>query len=269
MAHNLNYANGKYAFASTEPAWHGLGTIVDKPMTAEEAIKYAGLDYTVEKLQNFVMLDGKPVALENSFSILRTDTKDILYDRATDGYTIVQNEEAFTFFDSIVGEGAAIYETAGALGKGEKIFISAKLRDHFTVAGIDDEVDNYVLLVSSHDCSLGVTAMITPVRVVCQNTLNMSFGRVKNKVTFKHTKNVHKNLEIAHQLLGIKSRYLEGIEARLKQLHRVKLTDKQVIELINKLLDVEKKDSRTREDSGYRLRLYQWPIVLLRPREAI
>jgi phage/plasmid-like protein (TIGR03299 family) len=243
MSHNLNFANGKYAFASTKPAWHGLGTIVDKPMTAEEAIQKAGLDFIVEKRMNYTTINGKLVELPNSFSIIRTDTNDILYDKASDGYTIVQNREAFAFFDSIVAFDKAIYETAGALGKGEKIFISAKINENFTVAGVDDEIETYILLVSSHDCSLGITALITPIRVVCNNTLNAAFRNYKNKVSIKHTKNVHRNLELAHNLLGIQAKYVEYTKLMLNRLHSIKLTDKQVVELINKVLDVEKKDS--------------------------
>src|SRR5690606_24254877 len=130
MAHNLNFneLTGKYSFFSVqEKAWHGVGQVVQDYPTSAEAIRFAGLDYTVEKYPNSHGLpSGKTIISDTSFFTFRTDTEEVLGDRIGKDYHIVQNTDAFTFFDSIVGGGEGIlYETAGALGNGERIFITA------------------------------------------------------------------------------------------------------------------------------------------------
>ena len=110
MAHNLEIKNGVASFASTQTAWHGLGQIVDGAMTAQQAIKLAHLDYEVVKVPNFAYYNGEFLDTPSSFSTLRTDTGQILGDRIGKNYTIVQNSEAFEFFDTLTGAGAAIYE---------------------------------------------------------------------------------------------------------------------------------------------------------------
>ena len=103
MAHNLEINNGVASFASTQTAWHGLGQIVDGAMTAQQAIKLANLDYEVVKVPNYAYYNGEFLDTPSSFSTLRTDTNQILGDRIGKNYTIVQNSEAFDFFDNITG----------------------------------------------------------------------------------------------------------------------------------------------------------------------
>lgn len=95
------------------------------------------------------------------FATLRTDTSDVLGVVGKD-YQIVQNNEAFSFFDSIVGGNGILYETAGALGKGERIFITAKLPDYIRV-GKEDLIEKYLFLTTSHDGSGSITAAFTPI----------------------------------------------------------------------------------------------------------
>ncbi|HWJ30034.1 MAG TPA: DUF932 domain-containing protein, partial [Flavisolibacter sp.] len=146
MAHNLNYneQTGKYSFFSVkEKPWHCLGLIVQDYPTSREAIKFAGLDYRVEKRKLFTLDNNNhfastdkrraEVEVPNSFATMRTDTEQMLGVVGRD-YEVVQNEDAFSFFDAIVGGAGGIhYETAGALGKGERIFITAKLPDYIKV----------------------------------------------------------------------------------------------------------------------------------------
>ncbi len=141
MAHNINSneQTGNHSFFSVkEKAWHGLGKIVQEYPTSAEAIRFAGLDYTVEKRKLFTYdnenNNGNPdtdiiipeIEVPNFYATLRTDTEQVLGVVGKD-YEIVQNKDAFTFFDAIVGGEGIMYETAGALGKGERIFIAAKL----------------------------------------------------------------------------------------------------------------------------------------------
>ncbi|RWY47382.1 DUF945 domain-containing protein [Mucilaginibacter gilvus] len=182
MAHNLNFnqQNNEYSFFSVkEKAWHNLGRIVDRYPTSAEAIQYAGLDYSVEKRPLFTYdtenhygetdLIIPEIKVPNYYATVRTDTEDVLGVVGRD-YEIVQNVDAFQFFDAIVGGGDGIlYETAGALGKGERIFITAKLPDYVRV-GKDDLIEQYLFLTTSHNGFGSITAAFTPIRVVCNNS---------------------------------------------------------------------------------------------------
>jgi hypothetical protein len=150
MAHNINEENGKHSFFSVnEKAWHGLGQIVEQYPTSAEAIQYAGLDYLVEKRPLFTnSLDNELAGIDTGIAIpkievpgfyatVRTDNNNVLGVVGKD-YEVVQNVNAFEFFDAIVDGGEGIlYETAGALGKGERIFITAKLPGYIRVGKQD------------------------------------------------------------------------------------------------------------------------------------
>ena len=246
MAHNLNTTNGKVSFANGngQVAWHGLGQTVEGSMTAEQAIDLAGLGYEVVK-ENLLIegANGFKTIVPDNFATVRNDTNEIL-GVVGNRYEIVQNREAFKFFDAIVGEGAnmAMYETAGALGKGEKIFITAKMPDFIRIKGTDDISEVYVLLTSAHDGSGSIIATITPIRVVCQNTLNMALGSAKNKVCIRHTKNAKVALETAHKILGISHAYVEEVNEIFNTLSLKSVTDAKVKELVADLFKSEAKD---------------------------
>ncbi len=202
MAHNLNFneQTGRYSFFSVQQkAWHGLGRIVEQYPTSEEAIKYAGLDYEVIKTSLYtrgtniiettsgIEITDNELHVPNYYANIRSDNNAILGVVGKD-YHIVQNREAFAFFDAIVGGGEGIlYETAGALGDGERIFITAKLPDYIRVGNGDDVTEKYIFLTTSHDGSGSITAAFTPIRIVCQNTLNASLRSMNNVVRIKHT----------------------------------------------------------------------------------
>ncbi len=179
--------------------WHGLGRKLDHPATAEEAIQAAGLDWTVSKVPLFTE-DGKraPIMMTS-----RDDTKSLL-GVVGPQYRIVQNKEAFTFFDAVVGEKAAMYDTAGAIGNGEVIWMLAKLPDP-TILKRVDVIDHYLLLATSHDRSLSLTMKFTPIRVVCQNTLILSLGDQQHRVQLKHTPNILWQVARTRDILGLAS----------------------------------------------------------------
>lgn len=245
MGHNLEIKkNGKASFVSnTEKAWHGLGTIVDHAMTSEEAIKLANLDYQVIKVPMFAQVEGVGnFPVPDKFATLRTDENTVL-GVIGNRYTIVQNREAFSFFDEIVGKGCAMFETAGVLGKGERIFVSAKMPDVIQIKGTDDLMEVYVLLTSSHDGSGSVIAAVTPVRVVCQNTLNAALKNTVSRVAIRHTTSATKKLEEAHKLLGISHKYITEVSEMFNTLALKTVTDAQVKLLVENLFKSEKEDS--------------------------
>lgn len=252
MSHNINYNSktGQHAFMSVkEKAWHGLGTIVEDYPTSSEALRFAGLDYHVEKRllltvdaeNNHIATDPNAdeyfdevranILVPDFCATIRTDTEEVLGVVGKD-YEVVQNVQAFDFFDSIVGGSDGIkYETAGALGKGERIFITAKLPDFIRV-GRNDCIEKYLFLTTSHDGFGSITAAFTPVRIVCNNTLNAALRNNTNCIRLKHTANVQDRLKVAHQLLGLSNRLADEMEAIFNHWAKVRITDTEVKRLI-------------------------------------
>lgn len=245
MAHNINYneQTGKHSFFSVkEKAWHGLGQVISDYPTSTEALKFAGLDYTVEKRKLFTYDSENQKAdpdtdivipeieVPNYYATVRTDTEDVLGVVGRD-YEIVQNIDAFSFFDSIVGGHGIQYETAGALGNGERIFITAKLPDYIKV-GREDLIEQYLFLTTSHDGFGSITAAFTPVRIVCRNTLNAAFRNCSNSIKIRHTSSVTERLEQAHKVMGISYKLSEYLETAFNNWSEVKITDRQLRKLI-------------------------------------
>ena len=239
MAHNIHFNDqtGKHSFFSTQVhPWHGLGQIVKDYPTSREALQFAGLDYEVIKLPNIHRLeDGTETISDTSFFTYRKDNGAILGDKLGVDYKIVQNVDAFTFFDSIVGEDSVMYETAGALGKGEKIFITAKLPGYIKV-GSDDLIEKYIFLTTFHDGSGSITAAFTPVRIVCQNTLSMALSNCSNVVKIRHTDSAQERLKNAHKIMGISNTLTQQLDAIFNQWAKVRITDKQVMRLIQEAM---------------------------------
>ncbi|EJL74408.1 DUF932 domain-containing protein [Chryseobacterium populi] len=247
MAHNINFneTTGRYSFFSVkEKAWHGLGQIISDYPTSEQAINYAGLNYEVAKTPLYtkgsgiietadgIEIGSNELHVPNYFANIRTDNNAVLGVVGKD-YQIVQNCEAFSFFDAIVGGGEGIlYETAGALGKGERIFITAKLPDYIRVGNGDDITEKYIFLTTSHDGSGSITAAFTPIRIVCQNTLNASLRNMTNVVRIKHTAGAKGRLENAHKVMGLANSLSNQLQDIFNDWAKVKVTDHEVKKLI-------------------------------------
>ena len=247
MAHNLDFneRTGRYSFFSVqEKAWHGLGQIVTDYPTSAEAIKQAGLDYEVIKSPLYTnasnIIDpsdnleivNNEVNVPNYFATIRTDNNAVLGVVGKE-YHIVQNREAFSFFDAIVGgTDGILYETAGALGNGERIFITAKLPDYIRVGNGDDVTEKYIFLTTSHDGSGSITAAFTPVRIVCQNTLNASLRNMSNVVRIRHTSGAKQRLENAHKVMGLANEFSNQLEDIFNNWAKVKVHDHEVKKMI-------------------------------------
>jgi len=256
MAHLLNFdkRTGLWSFAShAEKAWHGLGQIVENAMTAEEAIKNANLDYEVDKaVIQYTSSNAITNGIEGIYATYRTDNSEYL-GLVRSRYEIVQNRDAFAFFDTIVHEGEAIFETAGVLGKGERIFLLAKLPDDFEIAG--EKIEKYILLTNSHDGSSSVVAGLTNVRVVCNNTLQAALSGLENKVLIKHTNGVQDRLKEAHKVMGIASKYNKEVEQIFSQMVDVKMDEGQYRDYFTKVLAPEYKAKSNEEQAEMSTRL--------------
>lgn len=237
MAHNLNFnpLTGKHSlFSVKQPAWHSLGQVVSDYPTSREAIAFAGLDYEVVKAPLFAKTAEANIdfAVPDQYATMRTDTNAVFGVVGKD-YQIVQNADAFAFFDAIVGGGDGIlYETADAVGQGERIFITAKLPGYIRVGNGDDVTEKYIFLTTSHDGSGSITAAFTPIRIVCQNTLNAALRSMSNVVRIRHTAGAKERLEQAHRVMGLADTLSVQLEGIFNAWSKVRIEDKQVKKLI-------------------------------------
>lgn len=167
----------------------------------------------------------------NAYTTYRSDNK-LPLGIVKQKYTIVQNTSAFEFFDTVIGENKAIWQTAGYFGNGERIFVSAKLPDNILVKG--DKVDNYLVFVNSHDGSSGVRILFTPIRVICQNTLTAAIRTSTNYISIRHTESAYANIKQANEVLGITKKKIEYANEVYNMLANIKVTDEIVMEYICK-----------------------------------
>lgn len=221
-------ANVETMFYVREAPWHGLGTRVENALSSGEALTRAGLDWRVVQ---------KPVMTEDGLSIpgfqanIR-DTDNRVLGVVTDRYQVVQNEEAFAFTDELLGEGVT-YETAGSLQFGRRTWILAKLPQKYIISG--DEVTPYLVFMNAHDGSGAIKAAMTPIRVVCQNSLNLALATAKRTWSANHTGKIGNRLTEARYDLLYAEQYMGELGKAIDQLNRKKLSDRQVYEYIDAL----------------------------------
>lgn len=216
MAHNLATTNGKTAmFYVGEVPWHRLGTKLDQPATAREAITAAGLDYEV-KLTPVTTADG--LTVPKTMAVVRHDTQAVL-GVVSDRYVPVQNHQAFGFLDAIVADGGLRYHTAGALGRGERVWMLAKLPGHIQVKNSADIVDKFLLLSNAHDGSAALRVYFTPIRVVCQNTLSLAERRSHGQgVSIQHKGDLDAKIKEAQQVLGFATKFYDDAAEQINRL---------------------------------------------------
>jgi phage/plasmid-like protein (TIGR03299 family) len=253
MAHKLNENNGKVSFAARgEKAWHGLGQYVSEAMTSEQAIELGGLNYTVEKRPLYAPgWAGTMVEAEGHFANVRTDNNDVL-GVVKSRYRIVQNKDAFGFFDTIIDKGEAIFETAGALGKGERIFVTAKLPEDMLVHG--ERVEKYIMLTNSHDGTSTIIAGFTPIRVVCNNTLTAALKNLDNKVSISHTASAESRLKEASRVMGIASKYMDEVNMTFESMTTRKLSDLELKYFIESVMKASIKEDKSDKEASTRMK---------------
>lgn len=231
-----------------EVPWHGLGTALSKPATAAEAIKAASLDWTVNKAPLHYTVGQRLWPVPDQFAVVRSDSPDgkplPVLGIVGRNYTPLQNRDAFSWFDGIVGEGAAIYHTAGALGDGERVWILAKLPGEIRVVG-DDIADKFLLLSNSHDGSATVQVKFTPIRVVCQNTLTMAL-RSGPTVRIAHTRDLKQRMISARMKLGIIQKEFGRLEEGFRRMAKVQVTGDRLAKYLELVLPAPADEENTR-----------------------
>lgn len=254
--------------------WHGLGQFFDRPMTSKEAIEASHSDFgvnkgtllhanalTIEQIKNNQPIDqvfNEADIITSHMCTYREDNNHIL-GVVGSGYEVVPNFAGFEFIDKITGVGennalmpGAFIETAGVLGNGERVFCTAKLPSNIRIGDSKDIVTDYILFTNSHNGSNAVTACFTPVRVVCNNTLNAALQTCSNRVTFKHTKNIASKLAMAVQVMNVHKAYTEQIGSRLIEFSQQAITDTQIKNLVAQVfLDNDKFQLMQKANGNY------------------
>jgi phage/plasmid-like protein (TIGR03299 family) len=251
MAHNLEQRDGQASmFYTGDVPWHQLGRHLNKPATAAEAMEAARLDYSVVKKPLKAIIHGRHYAdVPGSFATVRTDTNQVLGVVGA-RYEPVQNRDAFNFFDPLVDRDEAIYHTAGVLGRGEKIWLLAKLPDYIKVGPKKDPVEKFVLLYNSHDGSSHIRVKMTPIRVVCNNTLTAALSGTESEVRIKHTQSAQDKLQEAHQILGLTNQLYAQLDFIFNRMALRKVNSQQLVDYVKTLIpDNPQAENNTRTEN--------------------
>jgi phage/plasmid-like protein (TIGR03299 family) len=229
MAYVSNEQNGRFV------PWHGLGVPVSHTMTSKEAMEIAGLDWTV---------DSRPIFTDSGIQIpgyvanTRSSDNSVL-GVVTEKYKIVQNADAFAFTDNLIGEDCR-YETAGSLRNGKKIWLLANLP---RTKILDDDVDQYLCFTNNHDGTGAVKVAITPVRVVCNNTLNLALSNATRSWSCKHMGKMEDKLAEATHTLKLANRYMEELKVKADEYAHTKFDMDKVKQVVAELFPIKDDDS--------------------------
>ena len=224
-------ANVETMFYTREKPWHGLGTRVENALDSKEALVAAGLDWKV--IQKPIMTDdGNRIP---GFKANVRDTDQQILGVVTDRYKVVQNEDAFAFTDQLLGEGVS-YETAGSLQNGRRIWMLAKLPQRYIISG--DEIEPYLVFMNAHDGTGAIKAAMTPIRVVCQNTLNLALSSAKRVWSTNHTGDMNGKIMDARDSLLYAEKYMTELGKTIERMNQIKLSDQKVKEYIDALFPI-------------------------------
>ena len=240
-------ANVETMFYTREKPWHGLGTEVMEAPTSAAALSLAGLDWRVIQ-KPLLTYDEIPVP---GFKANLRDSDNQVLGVVTDRYKVVQNEDAFAFTDSLLGEGVT-YETAGSLQNGRRTWILAKLPQRYIISG--DEITPYLVFMNSHDGSGAIKAAMTPIRVVCMNTLNLALSTAKRTWSADHVGDIRGKLEDARNTLLYAGQYMEELGKAIDGLSKIRLSDRKVYEYIDALFPLADNTTEAQKKNLLRLK---------------
>ena len=240
-------ANVETMFYTREKPWHGLGTMVAEAPNSKDALRLAGLNWKV--LQKPVYTENEELIQGYKANVRDTDRK--VLGVVTDRYKVIQNEEAFAFTDTLLGEGVR-YETAGSLQEGRRVWMLARLPREFIIGG--ERISPYMVFSNTHDGSGAVKTALTPIRVVCNNTLNLALRTAKRSWSMIHTGDISGKIEEAKNTLLLADEYMTALGQEFENLRKIKLSEKQVLDYIKILLPMEENYSLLQKRGVEKLR---------------
>ena len=227
-------------FSVREKPWHQLGTILDNPPTSEEALIAAGLNWNVVQ---------EPIFKENGVGIPGyvanvRDSDNSVLGVVTNKYTIVQNREAFSFTDSLVADDGMTWETAGSLRNGRTIWVLGKMPE---TKILDDTLEPYICFTNTHDGTGAVRVCMTPIRVVCNNTLNLALSTAKRSWSAVHRGSMESKLAEAKITLGLINNYTDALKIEAERLAAIKISDETVEGMLDNIYHPSNDDSDVRK----------------------
>lgn len=234
-------------YVGRERPWHGLGTHVEEATDSRDALIMAGLDWDVTQKDVFTQ-DGIRVAGYKA-NVREQDGK--ILGVVSNRYKVVQNREAFAFTDQLLEDGVR-YETAGSLQEGRKIWILAKLPDKYIIQG--EEIMPYLVFSNTHDGSGAIKVAMTPIRVVCNNTLNLALNSAKRVWSANHTGDIDAKMEDAKKTLFMAEQYMSELGKEFSTLSGKKMSDPAVDAYIDLLLPISDDASEITERNMQKLR---------------
>ena len=240
-------ANVESMFYTREKPWHGLGIMVAEAPNSKDALRLAGLNWKV--LQEPVYTENKELIQGYKANVRDTDRK--VLGVVTDRYKVIQNEEAFAFTDTLLGEGVR-YETAGSLQEGRRVWMLARLPREFIIGG--ERISPYMVFSNTHDGSGAVKTALTPIRVVCNNTLNLALRTAKRSWSMIHTGDISGKIEEAKNTLLLADEYMTALGQEFEDMRKIKLSEKQVLDYIKILLPMEENYSLLQKRGVEKLR---------------
>lgn len=240
-------ANVEKMFSVREKPWHGLGTIVMEAPSSSDALRLAGLDWDV--VQEPVYTGCSELVAGYRANVRSSDRK--VLGVVSDRYKVVQNVDAFSFTDTLLGQGVR-YETAGSLQEGRKVWLLARLPSEYIIAG--ERISPYLVFSNTHDGSGSVKVAVTPVRVVCNNTLNLALNTASRSFSMVHTGNIQDKIQEARDTLFMAEKYMDCLGTEFEQLRRQKVTDAQVREYIELLLPMDEEPTPVQSKNTLKLR---------------
>lgn len=240
-------ANVESMFSVRETPWHGLGTIIQDAPDSKEAIRLAGLDWRVEQSDVICAADGSTIP---GFKANIRDIDGKVLGMVTDRYKIVQNEEAFAFTDALLGEGVR-YETAGSLASGKRVWMLARMEGRIIT---DEKVDPYLVFTNSHDGTGAIRVAITPVRVCCNNTLNLALSTSNRQWSCVHVGDIQYKMEEAKRTLMNTESYLNLLEEEFGELKLQKMDMDDIEKCVNELLPIDEMYTEQKKKNVQKLR---------------
>ena len=241
-------------FTNREPAWHSLGVVTPNALTAEDALKTALLDWKVIKADTPVetivpTIDGKStskITFPDKFMTYRYHPKTNKADAlgvVGNRYTPVQNAEAFSFLNFVADESGAVFETAGSMNNGRKVFMTMKMPEGLQIGG-QDAIDLYLMAWNTHDGTSAFNLLVTPIRVVCQNTLTAAINSAKSNYALRHTPGVNGKIQAARDALKLTFKYTEEFEKLAENLISQEMTDKEFAKLVEEVFPIDEESQR-------------------------
>jgi phage/plasmid-like protein (TIGR03299 family) len=257
--HGLDTSRGQAALYSTVPAWHQLGNIVPGGTSnIDNVLTLGGIDYDVLRrpveFRNSV--DGPHLQLPEHFVTARTDTGAGL-GVVGSKYEVLQNRDAFAFLQDLVDRYDVVWESAGAVRGGRRVFISMRLPDTVTIdaGGIDDQIIPFIVALNSHDGSSPFQIVVTPWRPVCRNTERFALRDANSRWGVRHTRNARDRIEEARRTLGLSVKYFDEFAAEEEALARTQLALADFHQVVDELWQPPAEDASIRTRNSHRRRV--------------